>query len=198
MAIFDVRLLRHEIVPLGADEIRQIRGFPGLPRHFLNRLPILADKRRGELDGAEWVLDLQSDEYGERISTEIAWKFGLPLELKFLALLKLARPFGVPRLWCVGLLWPDEPLSLLQLESRLDQLIIRLKEKYRFQVESNGTQVSLPSAEWGRLDVIRDGSNTPRLLRVNPKPSHQEVAQFYHVNRAQAYRYLKAWGLGAE
>jgi tetratricopeptide (TPR) repeat protein len=194
VAVFAIRALRHEFYPLSAEEIKQIHNYPGIPKEFFDRFPFLLSIPDDSVqDGNNWIIDLASDEFAKKTSTGWMWKYGIPLELNLLASLRLSHPYGLPRPWCIGLLWPDEPLSLLQLEPRLNQLRLRLKRKHGISIKSDGFKLSINDKDSNAFLVMTRGSTVPRLLREKCNPDAKDVSDFYHVNRTQAYRYLTLW-----
>jgi len=91
----------------------------------------------------------------------------LPLELKLLALLWLARDYGVHRYLLQALLWPDHWMVQSALDDRLSKLIERLRgDTYYLDIEVRDECVFLSKSHWRKVFVDPFVERPRRLLEL--------------------------------
>ena len=117
----------------------------------------------------------------------------IPLELKLLAWLRIAENWGLNRIRIFGLLWPAECFSLLQLDKRLEQLVLRLRRTHKLRILTKNDVLYLHQKDYGKVGVFSGGYSLPRLLRKRPRPTAKEVSEFYTVSRSSAFSYMAQW-----
>jgi hypothetical protein len=101
----------------------------------------------------------------------------LPLELKLLALLWLARDYGVHRYLLQSLLWPDHWMVQSSLDDRLSKLIDRLRgDEYQFDIEARDECVFLSKRQWNRVFVDPFVRRPRRLLRLGQEAGPEGLA----------------------
>jgi hypothetical protein len=187
-AFFDILRLRDELGVEKKAMLQRVRHFPGLAEGFLKLLPerdpLLISPAK-----PKWEIDLSSDEWNEKGQ----WNFELLPEIRLTAWLVIAGDWGLNRMRALSLIWPDEPYSLLQLEKRLEQVLIRAKRKFRVDISSREGALYLDPDDLKAFSVYSGGSSVPRLLRDSPDPKVEQVVKFYGVKKSKAYQMLKGW-----
>ena len=157
-------------------------------------------------ESGPFQIDLARDEY--QIPGEAGIKLGIPLELQAAAWISLgSAPIrfiekkwhpGVRRTLLMDLLWPDEALSVSQLEARLSQLLARCESVYGFELRDRESDLICASDDMLQKVQVRISPQpeVPTFLEKLPsgeRPTATGVAAFYGVSPSRGRVILRNW-----
>lgn len=187
-AIWEIYVLLHRIGQLTAAQLKQLVGFPEIPPYFQEKIKPAQLVGFGSPDAScKIFLDYQEYQWAGK-----SYLF-IPLELKLLAILGIVGPCGISLTQVMVQLWPDQYMHYSRLEGRLNQLIIRIKQKYNLPVSQRKGRVYLLSHD-ERLLYVQTGANSiPQFLMANRSFQAKAFAEFYTLNSTQTHHYLQQW-----
>jgi len=198
-----VSLLR-ELAPFGvltSDQWQTLLTYPDAPAlpGELSELAskLIPKKSESPLDDARDLPD-----HHLRISPQASeyqigahrFHFGIPKEIELLALIRRSHPLGIHRNLAMALLWPDQGTLIRELESRLAQLIQRLRKLHGFAIRVDRECLSLSEEDAQKITVDLD-SNRPLALKLVPitELNTEWVSKTYQIGLTQARKVLKDW-----
>jgi tetratricopeptide (TPR) repeat protein len=175
-----------EVGYLNEEKQLQMSVYPGLLPNFVNR--------EGFLDLVEVGSEkapLRLYPYRDEYQHEGVLHFGMPRELRLLAMLRFAGEWGISLERLKSLIWPDEVSAFIQLEARIFQLLKRLQKLYRIHTSVENGMVRL--APEALNQVWAEYSKKP--LRLSFFEKHKsfdstEFAEYYQLGRTIAFKYL--------
>jgi len=183
----DLQRLRGDLGLLSKSQSARLRFYPELHENFIAQLPTLVAHRFGRTR-AQLVVYIQGGEYqwqGQR-------HLGLPKELELLGWLVVAGPLGINRERLLSILWPTEIYAYLQLESRLDQLVRRLRQFYNFEVSSQKRTLYLQPKHFDEICVMA-GPSRPTFFKGRKVFRARELGSYYALEKTQSSKKLKNW-----
>jgi tetratricopeptide (TPR) repeat protein len=187
-AWLDVLRLQLELGELPRAWSPRLVHFPGLAPGFRRQLPAPAAHRFGRADAP---LEIRLDANERRVGTK--WRYGNPVELKFLAFVKSCGSWGLGFERAKALLWPGEVFSYLYLENRLFKLAERVRENHGVDLRVRGREFRIAPADAGRVSCVRDPDPRPQFLREFETFMAADVERYYGVSKTQGKSYLKIW-----
>jgi tetratricopeptide (TPR) repeat protein len=190
-AWLEVLYLKNEAGLARPDEVEALHLYP---RSNPAREPRTLRWTRPNSAKPTWKISLPRQEYQHGSQR----KFSLPLEVRLLGLLRLAGPYGISQVTLAALLWPDEPGSFAELETRLFQLLNRLRRKHRITWSVREGVVRLSVGMIARIVVETGAGPAPLLFFERQKRfTASEFARFYGSSRSRAaVRLNEALNLG--
>ncbi len=165
--------------------------FPGLTLKmkeiWKNKYPTL-DKQAYEIKpkNPKFSIDFDSNEY----FFEKKWHISIKKEIQLLGIVALAGKEGLSFFKAFSCLWPEEVYSFLSFESRLFQIIKRVKQMYSVEIYCKDNKVFLNDS---RISVKVGGDSRPKYLRTNSKFTGRDIQAWYHVSQSQKQKYIKKW-----
>lgn len=181
-AWLDVVRLQHELGLLSEEHSHALCRYPGLAPCFQKRLPparaTAPASLRIDLHRTEWFREDRSH-------------WGLDLELKLLAFLTLASPWGISAERLKPLLWPEDLYSYPQLSERLRKLLVRVESRFGVEIldrkgflllQGNAPQV-----------VPGPGDGRPSFLEGRSSFAPAEMGEYYDLKRTQRAQVLQQW-----
>lgn len=182
-AWLDVLRLRAECGLLDSETTGKLLRYPGVSDRFrgilAGSIPESAETASEIPCEARAWIDLARDEY--RLDGTL--RLGIPVEIRLLAWLALSGDWGIPTVRLKNMLWPEEVFSYLQLEGRLHQLVMRLRNRHGAEVLVSERVIRLgPST----LDTI--GVKTPRTPSLPGKDDRETLPSFLLAGRRRFTR----------
>jgi len=190
-AWLDILRLQAQAQLLDEETLRRLKLYPGTVPHFAKQLQALAALPQEPSGTTDWWIDLERDEYRSPEGTFI----GLPTEVRLIAFLWLAGPWGIPRVRLKALLWPNEVYSYLYLENRLQQLICRVRQRYRIQISLSENIARL--TELGRIHVHAANSESavqfPSFLDRHRQFTRRDLQEGAGLQPTHAWLMIQEW-----
>lgn len=202
-AWMDVLRLMDDAGLLPAEDRARMARYPGLVPGFraLLRAPSPraagAEAREGveATSSRRWLIDLARGE----TTRGGAHRLGVSTEIRALAYVALAGPWGLPLVRLKSLLWPDEVHAFLYLGNRLQQIFLRLRREHAVRIEVSGGVVRLGGDGPGGTDgveaveVVSEGSPHPSFFSGRAGFTRSEVESYYGLSQTQAWAALRGW-----
>lgn len=191
-AWLDVLRLKADLGILDVEENRALLRYPGLAPGFRAQLPLPSDGDSGLASGRPALeIDLARDEVRELGRIQL----GIPIETRAFAYLGLACPWGIPPARIKCLLWPDQIHAYPQLESRLHQLLRRLRNERGIAVTIAEGLVRIDSADAYREIRVNDGPRTHPSFLASRSAAFQrsDVEKYYGLSQTQAWTRIQEW-----
>ncbi len=178
--------LAHNLGILSKGKSQRLEFYPGLPAEFFG-----PQKNKGlELgrEKSQLKIYFSSDEFFLNGS----YYLGIPLEIKLLGYLRIVEEWGIGFELAKSLLWPNEGHSYFFLESRLRQMLKRIKRRYKIRIQVTNSRMSLNNRDLKKISVIIDTLNLlPKCLRNEAMFNREQLMKFYHLKKTQATVWLE-------
>lgn len=160
--------------------------YPGLK----NRFGKLRSEKRDVIGhkGATIVIIPNADEYKIKSKRYL----GIPMEIKLLALLRLADKWGIEIEKIKFLLWPHDINSYPYLEQRFFLLVNRLKNKYHVKIIVKKRRVSI-KGQYIKKISLDTKSDVPTFLFKKKQFAAQELSSYYHIKKSTRNNYINMW-----
>lgn len=189
-AWLDVVRLKVDAGVASSEELGILASFPGLPDGFRQMIPEPPAKRlRIPKNKIVIDIDLRSDEF----THSAARRLGIPLEIKLLALVRLASPMGIRIMKTLTLLWPGEVHSFMQLENRLYKLTSRLKREYEVTVNVLNGELFLSDKDEKRIRVHSGPARLPSFLLTRKMFKTSDLCGYYDLKNSQGSKVILRW-----
>lgn len=184
----DVMRLQAECGFVPAEKLRELSCFPGLPEGLLRKMPTPEFMQFGS-SRAEFSIDFTNEECVVGGKKQLR----LPLEIKLLGYLRLSYGYGLSKIRALGLLWPDEPFSLPQLQIRLELLLNRLRERHKLELFVREGVINLSSASAAKVAVTTGSERSNTFLEAHPVFSLSDLKYFFQISDSTAWRRIQTW-----
>ncbi len=164
---------------LSKPQRMRLEFYPGLRQGFISKrqfqnLEIGSKKSPMEIN-------LSSNEF--RIGNK--FYLGIPIELIFLAHLRVAGDWGLGIELLKGVLWPEEGHSYLYLQDRVLHLIKRIKKKYKIGVLVKKQRIYLRAGELKKIRVT-GGQQFTLPKQLSTRFTLGELMEIYSLKKTQA------------
>jgi len=165
--------------------------FPGFDHDHTSEL---SSHLFGDRESARFHIDLARNEYQVRVRQKVEHYFGIPREVRLLAWMRIASDWGLGSARCKSLLWGEEFYSYFELESRLQQLLRRIRKSYGVSVHQKGGVLSILPSHESRVSVfVSHQALKPSLLERTPGATARNIAEFYKIGKTQSFEVIRQW-----
>lgn len=187
----DCFALMKKVRVLSSQDETILNTYPGVPGTFY-------EVRCARPDFPIWVGDAQSTHvlYPARREFRIHQQsyLGYPKEIEFLEYIRRAGKYGLSLERAKSLLWPEEFAAFLQLDSRIAQLIKRIREHWGFEVKVIDRTIVGGRSLLNSVAIEYLGESAPLLpptyLSSHPEFSTKELAKAYGLKKTTLFKAL--------